>query len=388
MGVSTTFASAALGVGRDDHPETLPTAGSRIIERARATFNAEQSLWSQWLEKEAHALFTNDGHALIHVGSQIPQRWRRDNQDLALKSFFCAVDRAANTGTPMLRGLAASTYAGTYFGIQQALDLDALRTGIDEVLPPGDKQTRWPRACMITALAHAASSATFSSGKHFAQPHRVHDGKNLEFHAARALTDRSVNLVAKFAAAIDQLNVVARPACEHHRTYQARVEDVSAEDLMSWGVDTVYADPPYTAQQYSRFYHVLETLANGIPAKLQLRGGAVTRGLYPENRYLSPFCSRVQAADAIGDLAHKSAKAGANLVFSYSDSVSSSTGNARSVALDTVVNQLEQAYGCEAVSVQQLSFRYRQFNRAAAVVRRREDPEFLVVARIGGSDAS
>jgi hypothetical protein len=75
------------------------------------------------------------------------------------------------------------------------------------------------------------------------------------------------------------------------------------------------------------------------------------------------------------------------LVFSYSDSIASATGNARSVTLDTLVEQLEQAYGRDAVSLQQMAFRYRQFNNAAVTVAVREDPEFLVAARIGGRHA-
>lgn len=282
----------------------------------------------------------------------------------------------------------SSTYAGTYFGIGQALHLDAIRTAIDAVLPPDADHVRWAHACMITALAHAASAAVYSPGKHFAQPHRVREGKNLGFHMVRVLTDRSIDIVAKFVEAVDRLAGIARPARECHYASRIRVEDVSAENLMSWGVDVVYADPPYTAQQYSRFYHVLDTLTEAIPANLQLlRTGAVTRGLYPEGRYLSPFCSRVRAKGAIADLARKSAKAGASLVFSYSDSVASATGNARSVTLSTLVDQLEQAYGRDAVSVQQLTFRYRQFNNTAVTVAGREDPEFLVVARIGGKHA-
>ena len=155
--------------------------------------------------------------------------------------------------------------------------------------------------------------------------------------------------------------------------------------LMDWGVGVVYADPPYTAQQYSRFYHVLEALVECVPAKLQEVRGSVTRGLYPEGRYLSPFCSKTKAAPALGALALTSAKAGANLLLSYSGSVSASTGNARSIPLSAVVSTVEEAYGSGAVSVRRLPLRYRQFNHSSARVPNRNDPEFLVTARAGGA---
>jgi len=388
LAVSAAFATAVLGVGRDrDDSQELNGLAQIIVGRASANLDSEFEVWSTWLDKESAALKAGDGRGLLRVGAELPQRWRPGNRGAGLDAMFGAVEYASKHRRYHPHGSMSSTYAGTYFGIHQALHLDTIRIAIDEVLPPDAGHLKWSRACMITALAHAASAAVFSPGKHFAQPHRVRDGKKLDFHVARVLTDRSIDIVARFAEAADRLAAVARPARECHHASRIRVEDVSAETLISWGVDIVYADPPYTAQQYSRFYHVLDTLTEGIPAKLQLRAGAVTRGLYPEGRYLSPFCSRVRAKGAIADLACKSAKAGASLVFSYSDSIASATGNVRSVTLSTLVEQLEHAYGSDAVSVQQLTFRYRQFNNTAVMVAQREDPEFLVVARIGGKHA-
>jgi adenine-specific DNA-methyltransferase len=61
--------------------------------------------------------------------------------------------------------------------------------------------------------------------------------------------------------------------------------------------DIVYIDPPYNTRQYSRFYHVLETLAKWD--KPQLRGVA----LKPELENMSDYC-RVRAQKRFYELVH------------------------------------------------------------------------------------
>lgn len=381
---SATFATAVLGVGRREEAIKLPALALRIVHEATELLEAEVEVWAAWLARERKALESCDGRGLLTFGCELPQRWRPSTvEDHGLKAIFEAVDSAANEHKRSARGLASTTYAGTYFGLRQALELDALRAAIEKLLCA--PSSSWARACMLTALAHAASLAVFSPGKHFAQPHRIGRDKDLDFHAKRILADRSTPVLIRFLDASTRLEEVARSGDERHRAEHALVEHMSADRLMDWGVGVVYADPPYTAQQYSRFYHVLEALVECVPAKLQEVRGSVTRGLYPEGRYLSPFCSKTKAAPALGALALTSAKAGANLLLSYSGSVSASTGNARSIPLSAVVSTVEEAYGSGAVSVRRLPLRYRQFNHSSARVPNRNDPEFLVTARAGGA---
>jgi adenine-specific DNA methylase len=84
----------------------------------------------------------------------------------------------------------------------------------------------------------------------------------------------------------------------------------------------VYADPPYTRDHYSRFYHVLETICLGDHPKLSrsnLNGGQmVSRGAYREDRHQSPFCIRSQAPSAFDELFKLVADRRANMVLSYS----------------------------------------------------------------------
>jgi hypothetical protein len=97
-------------------------------------------------------------------------------------------------------------------------------------------------------------------------------------------------------------------------------------------------------------------------------------------RYRSPFCSRVKAPLAFSVLAQHAREAGARLVVSYSMSSGDSTGNARSIGIDALLDILRRTYGRQQVIVQQLDVRYRQFNSAGLSSSTRHDPEVLIVA--------
>lgn len=376
---SATFAAAMLGVGRLMDPIDLVPLAEDAVDRARSSVVQG---WGAWVSRERRALSDGDGVLLLAESQSIPQRWRPAGADQDLSSLFTRVEAAAAAGTVSAVGLLSATYAGTYFGLEQALVLESLRGAVDVLTDGLGPQVSWSRAALLTALCHAASAAVFSPGKHFAQPHRVRDGKDLTFHAQRALRDRGVDVVEEFLMAARTIEQVARPSGEGHAAEHRLVSDITAAELRMRGVSVAYADPPYTAQQYSRFYHLLDTLISGAPPALQRVQGVVTRGLYPNGRYLSPFSSRRQAPQAFRDLIHVSHAAGASVVLSYSAARGSATGNARIVSLEEIIGWVGEAYGVAAVSVERLDVRYRQFNSSRAGVAGREDPEFLVVGDV------
>lgn len=356
---SATLAEAMLGVARgvgdldDAQVDRIVALSCKIPVPSR---------WKSWIDRERSALASGDGAELLALGATMPQAWRPNWEP-----------DTSGIGLALL----SDVYAGTYFGIAQALRLERLRLAVDLAYDGG--LGRWERAAALTALCNAASQAVFSAGKHFAQPHKITSAKSLGFHARRALTDRSIDVDTAFRAAAAAVRGAARPSSEGHSSHHGRVEDTPASALQSWGVTTVYADPPYTAQQYSRFYHLLDTLVSGSLGPLQRVGGRVTSGLYPEGRYLSPFCSRRRAPEAFERLAVLAADASARLIVSYSGPgiPGGATGNARSVTMRQLVECLSNAY--PRVTVSQLPVAYRQFNRQESEVPGRRETEYLVI---------
>lgn len=206
-------------------------------------------------------------------------------------------------------------YGGVYFGYTQALALDGLLSAIRD-LPEGRQRT--------TALAAAlgvASEAVSSVGSHFAQPIRPRDGQGrpkltvLTAVARRRLLDPWAlfeERLHRYAA----LPGAAQKATAVRRDYRSFLASHRGE------VAAVYADPPYTRDHYSRFYHVLETMARGDDPDISTvstdRGDLPSRGLYRRDRHQSPFCIRSQAPDAFRALFSGVRALDAPLVLSYS----------------------------------------------------------------------
>jgi adenine-specific DNA methylase len=372
LNCSVMFARAMLSI---DRSSSSGVAELRTLSAAEP--EVEHAPWSDYIRAEDDAIARRSAEDLSEIGRRLPLRWRQARATSELAGMFGRVDAAAEAGASYSLVNALSTYAGTYFGVRQARDLDIIANGILNGAARGEIDA-WERDAGLTALASAASSAVFSAGKHFAQPINV-NGELSKFQAGRLLVDRAVSVRDGYLRALDAIEASVA-ASTGHIAFEAEAENVTTDYLTSVGVSTVYADPPYTAQQYSRFYHLLDTLISGVPARLQRSGGMVTKGLYPEGRYKSAFCSRRHAPHAFEQLAQHSFDASARLVISYSVSAPASTGNSRSIGLEQLLGILERVYGMHRVGVQQIDVRYRQFNRVGSAIAGREDPEVLIVA--------
>lgn len=371
LATSIVLARALMGIGRTD--SSLEAASSEVAARAN---KMRSEIWDRAVEQERAAIASADGDSLAQLGRSLPQRWRRDGASATQLKAFDQVDEDARAERLTVAGQMATTYAGTYFGVEQAVRLDALRGAIFSLERDGAIDG-WQCAAMLTALSFAASRSVHSAGKHFAQPLKL---AATPFHRRRLLSDRALIVDDAFMAGLAEIERSARPPGEHHVVELAEAERVDGSRLRELGVRSVYADPPYTAQQYSRFYHVLDVLVSGAPAILQRRGDRVTTGLYPVDRHRSRFCSRTQAPAAFAELAHHVRDAGARLVVSYSVSDHASVGNARSIGLDPLLDLLRETFGSRGVHMEEVDIRYRQFNSGGLSSPTRNDPEVLIVA--------
>lgn len=371
------IARATLGESRGDLAGAEQLA-SMLNDEAAAIENALQAAWQPLLSEEDAALENGDGERLLELGGRVPQVWRQHAASASVRTLLSDWEEAASSGRPC-RGLLSAVFAGTYLGVRQSVALDARRWAIRSLSAKG-RISPWEEAALVTALLAAASVAAFSPGKHFAQPHRIDAEKNLSFHAGRVLSDRGVSVPTVVHRWIDALHERGRPGEEEHIVMQRGVDDLCPDDLRAADIGAVYADPPYTAQQYSRFYHALDTLTLGVPKPLQVVSGRVTGGLYPEGRYLSPYCSKRQTRPAFMRLASLCRSAGASLLLSYSASSKESTGNARMIALPTLIDVLASSFGRDAIEIVQFDHQYRQFNHRDVARVNRADPEVLVIA--------
>jgi adenine-specific DNA methylase len=90
---------------------------------------------------------------------------------------------------------------------------------------------------------------------------------------------------------------------------------------------TVYADPPYTRSHYSRYYHVLETMALRDRPKISMSNiqsrFSLSKGIYRDDRFSSAFGIRSKAEHEFEELFAVCRANRLNLVLSYSPFVES-----------------------------------------------------------------
>jgi adenine-specific DNA methylase len=353
---AATIAATMLGVRRNSD-ECVPV--SEVL--ARSVEIQGDRLFREWHPSfSAESLFLKgrDSIGLRRLYDQLPLDWdvgqRHDN---------------AFAGPPLV----TSIYAGRYFGVGQALEIDAIRRAIEwcyetEVI------SSWQRDASMTSLFSAMSAAVHSAGKHFAQPLGA-GGASSKFLDGRLLVDRAVSISGAFGEAGRSIDVGAA----FDRNHTALCGAAETLDLGLLRPQLIYLDPPYTAQQYSRFYHLLETVDNYTYPQLRT-GGTVTNGLYPAERYKSAFSSR-RAISALRTILSQSATEGIPALLSYSASSARSTGNSRMIALDELVEECVAAYGAAHVDLQALDHSYRQFNSAELSNSERDDTELLISCR-------
>lgn len=239
----------------------------------------------------------------------------------ALGEALAATARAlaALPAEDAVAALALRHFGGLYFSYRQAAELGALAA-----LAHAEADAA-RRDALLAALASTASEVVNTVGKQFAQPIRPRGraGRPKPHLVRQALRDRAAEVPAVFARWLGRYGaLLATPGSGRpHRALRGDYRAVLG-GLRPGEVGVVYADPPYTRDHYSRFYHVLETLCRGDAPEVSRTtrgpGLALSRGLYRRDRHQSPFCIASQAPGAFEALFAAARGLGAPLVLSYS----------------------------------------------------------------------
>jgi adenine-specific DNA-methyltransferase len=208
--------------------------------------------------------------------------------------------------------LVTSYYQGVYFGLEQSIDLDALRAAIASI--KGHYAAR-KRRHYLAALLCAASIST-SGTSHFAQPRNLTRDRDLKAVAKRRVRPIP-DLMQDFSKQI-KTYLKSTSFQRGNKVYTSDYRRLLSR--IRRRPDTIYADPPYTADNYSRYYHVLEVLARyDYPLLARKSDGRLSKGRYPLQtyRFQSDFCTARRVEDEFRKLVHSSANLGSSLVLSY-----------------------------------------------------------------------
>jgi adenine-specific DNA methylase len=255
--------------------------------------------------------------------------------DLSIRLQEVVKSVQSGTGSVLTR-----YYGGVYFGYRQALRLDRLAVAARSLAPP-------VREIALAAVLSTASDLVSSVGSHFAQPVRVRTGAGIvKPSAVRAVVRRrGLDPDAIFSTWLRRYRAASRP---RHDGLSLRADFRDQLTSPSLPVSVVYADPPYTRDHYSRYYHVLETIARGDePGLSTMRFGAetlISRGLYRADRHQSPFCIKSQAPRAFAELIAGARCLEVPLVLSYSPHGDDGATRERVMALGDIEQLAREHY--------------------------------------------
>ena len=130
-------------------------------------------------------------------------------------------------------------------------------------------------------------------------------------------------------------------------------------------IDVAFIDPPYNSRQYSRFYHLLETLTKND--KPQLYGIA----LKPKPENISNYC-KIQAKQSFRDLIENLAKISRVLVVTYNNTYSANErSNAR--LKENEIKQILDSVGTIHVA----EFDYKAFSSGKSSFRDHKERVFI-----------
>ena len=274
---------------------------------------------------------------LLEHGSLLPLNATRD-MPLPLRTEL-AVAIAKLDELNLARGpqtVVTRHFGGRYFSWEQAIDLDAALAVIHSEDQP-------IRDFYLAAALVVASDIVNTVGKHFAQPIKLRDGNgHPKRHLVKqTLRDRALNVFDSYRACCHSLATL-RQSRRPNRAVQSDYLDFLKGDNTPFSA--IYADPPYTRDHYSRYYHILETMAlrdEPEVATTKIRSNGVprlSRGIYRLDRHQSPFCIPTKAARAFELLLSTVAERTTPLVLSYSPYQASTGNRPRLLTIDQLLD--------------------------------------------------
>lgn len=221
-----------------------------------------------------------------HVGNSIKHRQ--------------AARHAAEASGSQHYELATLYFSAGYLSLRQAMELDAIRAAIDSDDCPTDRD--WLLGAWLSA-----TSAVINAPGHTAQFLKPNSGPS----HARIVRFWKRSIWDEFGNALLRVNLVGSRSWRSGNAALLgdALDLVRSGQLHNAGV--IYADPPYTRDQYSRYYHVYETLYKyDFPDS----SGA---GRNRSDRFTTGFCLKGKVVASFHELCRSVARMRVPLVISY-----------------------------------------------------------------------
>ena len=273
------------------------------------------------------------------------------------------------------KSLISRYYGGVFFSYRQAIQIDILLDIINS------KNNAECKGILLAALLSTASDMVNTIGKHFAQPIKARDSKgNIKTTVYnKAIQDKTINAIELYQGWLRKY--LALPKGDF-KNVTMQCDYMQCLNMLPNTVRTIYADPPYTRDHYSRYYHVLETMVlRDSPeiSTVNIHGvSQISNGLYRKERYQSPFCIKSQAPGAFRNMFSMISQSDRNLLLSYSPYDETKKTHPRVVTMQQLIS-LAKEYFDHVDLISAGHFTHNKLNSTEHFLESSDEAEMLIV---------
>lgn len=187
-------------------------------------------------------------------------------------------------------------YSNTYFSKKQCIDIDALRYAIDFI------DNKYRKSLYLLALMATMCKVQSTPG-HFAQ--------YMPSNHKRIIPLQQMDVLEEFYKKCDLYSSIVFTPMQN-KAFCMDYRNLLSEKHISH-VDTIYLDAPYSQEQYSRFYHILETIVKYDSPTVHFKAK------YRDDRFMSSFCYKDRVEKEFTNIFNYCKTNSINLVLSYSN---------------------------------------------------------------------
>lgn len=190
-----------------------------------------------------------------------------------------------------------SNYSNTYFSKKQCCEIDSIRYAVEKIKDSSNTYFNYLFALMISMCIAQSTTG------HFAQ--------FLDKDHYRVKPLRKISIIDTFYKICDEISdkIISR---YKNTVYNLPYEELF-EKVSNTNIATFYLDPPYTHDQYSRFYHILETVCKYDKPEVNFKAK------YRTDRFMSGFCYTDKVNNEFQKIIEYCFSKNSNLVISYSN---------------------------------------------------------------------
>lgn len=230
----------------------------QIIPKAKEHAELLQGVLAASLYQEDEIFHSDINNSLIRQYHNFIDSFPTISNSKSIKSWDPTLEvkkrRIDNKLVPYC--LFTTYFANIYFGVRQSIEIDSLRYAIDTL--DNEKDKVWALGALIPTISDLGT--TF--GGHFAQP-RIRSGNDINMSNISAIVDRrSFSITHEFSVRLLNLAEASQHKEREIMILNGPWENAlaSVKNKVKSNDILVYIDAPYKKEDYSRFYHVIETL--------------------------------------------------------------------------------------------------------------------------------